>query len=99
VYSDWTADYGLSGDDVLIDADSIDHDGFENLLEFALGMNLTMADVGSRTWYWTETDGETDCFVYVYHRRSDSRELGLSYTLVESPDLVIPITHLKPPFQ
>lgn len=92
-YATWASSYGLVGDDALPDADTENGgagDGYANLLEFALGMNPTLADAKSRESIHTEEEGGSAYFVYGYHRRTDYLELGLSYSLIETPDLVTP---------
>ena len=44
----WAESYGLTGDAALPNADTIDQDGYDNLAEFALGMNPTNSDAGSK---------------------------------------------------
>ncbi|MDF7799348.1 acetylxylan esterase [Pontiellaceae bacterium B1224] len=79
----WVSDYGLIGDDALPEADSIDQDGYDNLAEYALGMNPTNSDAGSRDWKILSSEGGTNWFEYVHYRRS-----GLSYLLIDSTNLV-----------
>ena len=92
-YGAWASGFGLEDDDALPDADTENGgvgDGYANLLEFALGMNPTLVDPRSRESIDTEEDGGSTYFVYGYERRVDHLELGLSYTLIETPDLVTP---------
>jgi len=95
-FATWAAAHGLAGVDALIDSDTSDHDGYSNLMEFALGMNPTVADPRSRDYYTSVIEGENHFFVYEYYRRSDCVAQGLSYELEVSPDLQNPVTN--PPF-
>jgi glucosylceramidase len=90
-YLNWAADYGLTDEDAQPDADSLDHDGCDNLAEFALGMDPILADAGTRNYYYTTTEGDTNYFAYAYHRNSDYLYLGLTYSLIETPDLATPV--------
>ncbi|MGJ8672614.1 hypothetical protein [Rubritalea sp.] len=92
-YDEWVAKYGLSGDSALATADvenGSTGDGYSNLLEFALGMNPTQSDAGTREAKYTELDGENSYFVYEYERRTDYLEKGLSYSLIVTEDLATP---------
>ncbi|MGJ8672757.1 hypothetical protein [Rubritalea sp.] len=86
----WLSDYGVSGDDASIDADTLDRDGYSILLEFALGMDPTRSDAGSKESIFTEEEDDSMYFVYEYDRRTDYLELGLNYTLIVKPDLLTP---------
>jgi hypothetical protein len=90
-YINWAADYGLSGEDAQSSADVENGgggDGYSNLIEFALGMDPTVADASSICSHYTEVeDDDSRYFVFKYLRRSDYLEQGLSYTLFQSPDL------------
>lgn len=91
-FLNWAAAYGLTGDDARIDADTIDIDGCNNMMEFSLGMNPTLADAGSKNYYLIENNGGANYFCYVYSRHSDYQILGLTYPLIATPDLVNPST-------
>ncbi|WP_136061149.1 beta strand repeat-containing protein [Pontiella sulfatireligans] len=88
-FGTWVAGYGLAGADALPSADTIDMDGYDNLAEFALGMNPTNSDAGSKESVGTAVDGGTNYFVYVYDRRSDYVLDGLTYRLIDTADLVL----------
>lgn len=98
-YASWASDFGLVGNDGLEDADVENGgvgDGYANLLEYALGMDPTLADAGSKESMFTEEEGASKYFVYEYERRTDYLDRGLIYTLVMTPDLVTP--SLDPPY-
>lgn len=81
----------MTGDDASLDADTENGgvgDSYTNLEEFALGMNPTIWDAGSRESFGTVVEGETQYFEYMYYRRSDYFEKGLSYQLLDSTNLV-----------
>ncbi len=97
-YSQWASGYGLTGDDALAGADAENGgagDGYDNLAEYALGMNPANADAGSRESVGTATGGGTNWFEYVHYRRSDYAAEGLSYWLIDTTDLIygIPVTN------
>ncbi|MGJ8676381.1 MAG: hypothetical protein ACSHX0_02560 [Akkermansiaceae bacterium] len=90
-YIDWASSYILTGGNVAPSADTENNgsgDGYANLLEFALGMDPTKADAGSKESAYTEEDGGDTYFVYQYERRTDYLNIGLNYTLIMTPDLV-----------
>ncbi|CAA6691587.1 MULTISPECIES: Ig-like domain-containing protein [unclassified Lentimonas] len=92
-YATWASGYGLVDDDAFADADTENGgagDGYANLLEFALGMDPTVSDAGSKESIYTEVVGASTYFAYAYERRTDYLAQGLTYTLVVSPDLVTP---------
>jgi hypothetical protein len=89
-FETWLSDYGLSRDGAFNEADTLDLDGYSVLLEFALGMDPTQPDAGSKDGFHTEEEGDSSYFVYQYERRTDYVEEGLSYTLVVTPDLEAP---------
>lgn len=88
VYSAWTDYYGLAGDDAALDADSMDKDGYANLAEFALGMDPTVADAGSKESVDMVVDGGTNYLEYVHTRRSTYVADGLTYNLIDTENLV-----------
>jgi hypothetical protein len=52
-YLNWASAYDLIGDNALYEADLENGgmgDGYNNLAEYALGMNPTLSDVGTRDW-------------------------------------------------
>jgi hypothetical protein len=90
-YAAWIADFGLSIDDALAHADLENGglgDGYDNFAEYALGMDPTNADAGSRDWISVASEGGTNWVEYVHHRRSDYAGQGLSYLLIDSTNLV-----------
>jgi hypothetical protein len=90
-YPGWASDYGLTGDDTLRYADPENGglgDGYDNLAEYALGMDPTNADAGSKDWITVASEGGTNWVEYIHHRRSDFAEQGLSYLLIDSTNLV-----------
>jgi hypothetical protein len=90
-YSIWAFENGLNGDDALSDADVENGgmgDGYNNLAEYALGMNPTLSDAGSRGWENLTDEGGTNWFEYVHYRRSDYTNQGLTYLLIDSTNLV-----------
>ncbi|MEJ6643041.1 MAG: hypothetical protein QNL33_07255 [Akkermansiaceae bacterium] len=89
-YPTWVSQYGLEGNDALPSADP-ENDGYANLLEFALGMNPTLADSGSKESNFTEQEADSTYFLYQYERRTNHLGLGLSYNLIETTDLNTPI--------
>jgi hypothetical protein len=96
VYSGWASGYGLSGDNALADADVENGgmgDGYNNLAEYALGMNPTNADAGSRDWAELAVENGTNWFNYVYYRRINYVSEGLSYLLIDSTNLVNSTIH------
>jgi hypothetical protein len=89
-YSTWAANYGLTGDDVLLTADSENGgvgDGYSSLAEFALGMDPTVSDARSRESFAIVDEDETSWFEYVYYRRTDYLEQGLSYEVMDFANL------------
>lgn len=89
-YASWVSSFGLSGEDASLSSDAIDGDGYTNLLEFALGMDPTLADAHTRDSNSVEKVGGSMVFVFQYFRREDYLEEGLNYTLNTTPDLVNP---------
>ncbi|MDF7799094.1 Ig-like domain-containing protein [Pontiellaceae bacterium B1224] len=91
-YPTWAAAYGLAGTAALPDAD-VENDGYANLAEYALGMNPTNADAGSKVWKNITCEDGTNWFEFVHDRRSDFIERGLSYQLIDSTNLVSSVLH------
>ncbi len=92
-YTAWASGYGLVDDAAFADADTENGgagDGYANLLEFALGMDPTVADAGSKDSFYAEEEGALSYFAYAYQRRTDYQDRGLTYTLIVTPDLVTP---------
>jgi hypothetical protein len=91
-YDSWASGYGLSGDDAALLSSDLENggvgDGYNNLAEFALGMNPTESDAGSMESLSTVVDGGTNYFEYVHYRRSDYISQGLTYLLIDSTNLV-----------
>jgi hypothetical protein len=79
-YDTWIAEYALSGPNAGMTADP-DGDGWNNLLEYALGGNPTNPVVSG---YGASADlqsaGGTNWFEYVHLERIDKEDRGLSYT-------------------
>jgi hypothetical protein len=90
-YASWASGCGLIGDDARSGADGENGgigDGYDNLMEFALGMDPAVSDAGSRESIRTAVEGSTNWFEYVHTRRSDYAEQGLSYLLIASTNLL-----------
>jgi hypothetical protein len=87
-YSTWAYDRGLAGVNGAPESDTSDSDGYANLTEFALGMDPTQSDAGSKDWNKVASEGGTNWFDYVHNRRSDYAQQGLSYLLIDSTNLV-----------
>ncbi|MDF7826523.1 putative glycoside hydrolase [Pontiellaceae bacterium B12227] len=101
-YSIWAASYGLAGSNALASADIENQgvgDGYNNLAEYALGMNPTNSDAGSGESVGTSAESGTNWFEYVHNRRADYVELGLSYLLIDSTDLVGSVSNTNAPSQ
>jgi hypothetical protein len=87
-FSAWASGYNLIGDDALPGVDTIDRDGYDNLAEFALGMDPTVADAGTADFIGIASEDGTNWFEYIHRRRSDYAEQGLSYLLIDTTNLV-----------
>lgn len=90
-YAAWIAGCGLTGADALPGADPENGgagDGYDNFAEYALGMDPTVSDAGSRDWADVWSADGTNWFDYVHYRRSDYAELGLTYLLIDSTNLL-----------
>jgi hypothetical protein len=86
-YSDWTADYSLTGTDTNLMANP-DGDSFDNLAEYGLGGNPTNANDVGLTSTGSELDSGTNWFIYVYNRRTDYADRSLAYDVHNRNDLV-----------
>jgi len=91
-YEAWTADWGLEGSDTNRSAD-LEYggvgDGVDNLLEYVLGGNPTNDDAAIVLPVYSFPDADT--WEYVYRRRSDAADRGLTYELLIEPDLTAAI--------
>ena len=66
-----------------------DNDGFNNLLEYALGGNPTVSTDGSILQRHSHAlEGGTNYFEYIFNKRSDATDRGLTYTVTTRPNLV-----------
>ena len=84
VFSNWAEQNGLSGDDAAFDADP-DGDGLNNLGEYALGGNPNTDDAAS--FLPVNEVNASGVVEYVYRRRLDRVNLGLTYGLNTSTNL------------
>jgi hypothetical protein len=90
-YTAWATDYVLEDEAFSPRADVENDgigDGWNNWLEYALGMNPTDADAGSKESVRTTTENGTNWFEYVYNRRTDRDDQGLTYMLLDRTNLV-----------
>ncbi|WP_372846651.1 hypothetical protein [Pontiella sp.] len=90
-YPSWAAGYGLTGDNAQFGTDAENGgagDGYDNLAEYALGMNPTRADAGSKEFFAPVVEGGTNYFEFVHNRRTDHAEQGLTYLLIDTTNLV-----------
>lgn len=86
-YETWLSGYDVGSDSDM--TDDPDGDALNNLYEWALGGNPSDSnDVGSIPIYEVVVNGESNFFQYVHARRSDADELGLTYYLEWTDDLV-----------
>lgn len=86
-YDGWADFYGLNGSDRDLDAD-LEPDGMDNLTEYALGGNPSTDDAATiLPTGEMVTDSGTNWLSYVYTRRTDYVERGLSYTVESTPTL------------
>lgn len=87
-FSDWTSDFGMTTNDAY--ADDYDGDDLDNLSEYALGGNPTNGIVESGILPVSDTalDGGTNWFTYVYNRRTDYVDRGLTYDVENRADLI-----------
>ncbi len=89
-YAAWAAGCGLSGDDARVDADVENGgigDGFNNLVEYALGMDPTYADASIAVQVNVAAQQGTNWFELVHSRRSGYEAEGLHYLLIDSTNL------------
>lgn len=86
-FNDWLSSHGLSGDDALPNVD-IEPDGFDNLMEYALGGNPTNDDSDSIApyVYYAHVSG-VDYFYHVHNRNTDPT---LTFTLGATENLNMP---------
>ncbi len=93
-FENWAQANSLSGDDALAAADP-DHDGMDNLLEYALGGNPGSNDVASIRPAFSMVDATgTRWLEYVYNRRLDAAARGLDYSMILSEDLTASWTNI-----
>ncbi|MDF7801999.1 hypothetical protein P4C99_21160, partial [Pontiellaceae bacterium B1224] len=86
-FNDWLSSHGLSGDNALPNAD-IEPDGFDNLMEYALGGNPTNDDSTSIAPHvYFAHDSGVDYFYHVHNRNTDPT---LTFTLGTTEDLTVP---------
>ncbi|VGO18315.1 beta strand repeat-containing protein [Pontiella sulfatireligans] len=93
-YEAWVGGYGLSGPAALRGADPENSglgDGYDNLMEYALGMDPTAEDAGSKESVNTVAEGSTNYFEYVHDRRSDYVKRSLTYDLIDTENLIYQI--------
>jgi hypothetical protein len=87
-YTQWGIDNSLEGDAALRTADP-DHDGMDNLLEYALGGDPNVDDsAAKRPVSGIVENAGANGFEYVYRRRLDAAERGLDYGVITTTDLV-----------
>lgn len=87
IYVAWAAQKGANAD-MTVDTDS---DGMDDLLEYALGGIPTIPDADT---IQPASDTVGDWLYYVYNRREDAADRGLTYEVFSSLDLVYgPITN------
>lgn len=88
-YDAWVADQGLTpGFNDAYDYDA-EPDGMDNLLEYALGADPLSDDATVHLpGYAIAADGTTNHLNYVYRRRIDYADRGLTYTVGSGTDLV-----------
>ncbi len=103
IHEAWAAEQGLEDEDALLSADA-DTDGFVNLLEFAYGMNPTVATSGeievtsgTITRYGPPRMEISDSAMgvairVIFGQRKDRVAAGLNYAVQFSPDLTTWVT-------
>ncbi len=88
LYVTWAGVNGANAADML---DDTDFDGMSELLEYALGGNPTTNDATTILPVATEDGG---WMYYVYNRRDDAVNRGLTYSVLSTTDLIFgPITN------
>ena len=94
-YEDWIADQGLTSGVNAAYGDDPDGDDMDNLLEYALGANALSDDAaGFLPGYEVLADGSTNYLNYVYRRRIDYADRGLTYEVGAGGNLVFePLTN------
>lgn len=60
-------------------------------MEYALGMDPTAEDAGSKESVNTVAEGSTNYFEYVHDRRSDYVKRSLTYDLIDTENLIYQI--------
>lgn len=83
-FEGWIGEYSVGSQTNLLD--DFDGDGMNNLTEYALGGNPETADAGS-VLPLAVVDLDNDLFIYVYDRRTDAADRGLTYTVKTDIDL------------
>ncbi len=83
-YESWGSAY--PGHDMSLTADP-DGDRLDNLSEYALGLDPTVPNANALAMN-SAVNG--DVFIYVYNRRLDAEDRGLTYTVQRDTDLVSP---------
>ncbi len=84
-YQEWIGRF--PGVTALAPLEDNDSDHLTNLLEFALGLDPTVADRGPELpWEWFPSTGGSPFHIH-YQRLRDAEERGLNVRLEESPDL------------
>ena len=94
-YEIWAEDNGLTFGDNDAYGDDPDSDGMQNLLEYALGADPLVGDAATfLPEYGSSPEGGTNWLNYVYRRRLDHADRGLSYVVSSTLDLVYdPLTN------
>jgi hypothetical protein len=88
-YLAWSIDQGLTDGNDALGLD-VEPDGMDNLLEYALGADPLVADASAfLPGYALNVDGSTNYLNYVYRRRIDYADRGLTYTVGSGTDLVL----------
>jgi hypothetical protein len=88
LYATWAGANGANVADML---DDTDFDGMTELLEYALGGNPTTNDAAA---ILPTSEAAGDWMYYIYNRRDDAADRGLTYEVLSSTDLVFgPITN------
>jgi hypothetical protein len=86
-YDYWALSYGLTNGMAAPDYD-VEPDGLDNLMEYALGGNPTVADAAAvLPAYWAENDGSSNWFYYVHNKRNDP---SLTYAVKATDNLAMP---------